>query len=174
MGLLKSFYTFIGRPYYVRFNVFHLLLNWFFQRIIGVNREVPFSVNITNKVSGWRNCDFEDDTVKANLFISNGAYIAAFDGTRLKIGSGTIWACNVCIQTGDHVPGNLSLIRKASVTIGRNCWLGNGAVITAGVELGDHVVVGANAVVTKSFPSDVIIAGVPAKIIGRIEKNNSK
>jgi maltose O-acetyltransferase len=38
------------------------------------------------------------------------------------------------------------------------------------VELGDNVVVGANAVVTKSFPSNVIIAGVPAKVIKQIEK----
>lgn len=173
MGILRTFFSLIGRPYYVRFNLFQLLLNWFFQRVIGLNREVPFSVNFTNKVSGWQNCDFEDDTVRANLFISNGAYIAAFDGTRLKVGAGTIWACNICIQTGDHVPGNLSVVRKASVTIGRNCWLGNGVVITAGVELGDNVVVGANAVVTKSFPSDVVIAGVPAKVIGKVEKTIS-
>ena len=35
----------------------------------------------------------------------------------------------------------------------------------AGVELGDHVIVGANSVVTKSFKGNVVIAGCPAKII---------
>jgi maltose O-acetyltransferase len=35
------------------------------------------------------------------------------------------------------------------------------------VELGDNVIVGAGAVVTKSFPENVILGGVPAKIIGK-------
>ncbi|MBK9400940.1 MAG: hypothetical protein IPN36_08800 [Bacteroidetes bacterium] len=57
---------------------------------------------------------------------------------------------------------------EGSVRIGRKCWLGNGVVITAGVTLGDNVVVGANAVVTKSFPSNVVIGGVPARILKEV------
>jgi maltose O-acetyltransferase len=102
------------------------------------------------------------------LCVSTGAYIAVFEGSNLTVGAGTIWACNVCIQTANHVPGDLFKHDVASVKIGRNCWLANGVVITAGVELGDNVIVGANAVVTKSFPSNVIIAGVPAKIIAEL------
>ncbi|MFM7016779.1 MAG: DapH/DapD/GlmU-related protein [Bacteroidota bacterium] len=94
---------------------------------------------------------------------------SAFENTKIEVGAGTIWAYNVCIQAADHVPGNLSEYKAASVKIGRNCWLGNGVVITAGVHLGDNVVVGANAVVTKSFPSNVIIGGVPANIIREID-----
>jgi acetyltransferase-like isoleucine patch superfamily enzyme len=172
MGLLSGFFRLMGRPYYVRFSLRHLLLNWIFQRVFGVNGEVPFSVNFTNKVSGWHNCYFEDHSVEANLFISKGAYIAVFEDTSLSIGSGTIWACNICIQTADHVPGDLGSFKKASVSIGRNCWLGNGVVITAGVVLGDNVVVGANAVVTHSFPSNVIIGGVPARVIGQVPHND--
>lgn len=51
------------------------------------------------------------------------------------------------------------------ITIGDNCWIGGGAIICPGVTLGDNVVVGAGAVVTKSFGSNVVIAGNPAKII---------
>ncbi|MBR5192279.1 MAG: sugar O-acetyltransferase [Clostridia bacterium] len=51
------------------------------------------------------------------------------------------------------------------ITIGNNCWIGGGAIICPGVTLGDNVVVGAGAVVTKSFGSNVVIAGNPAKII---------
>ena len=51
------------------------------------------------------------------------------------------------------------------VTIGNDCWIGGQAVINPGVTLGDNVVVGSGAVVTKSFPSNVVIAGNPAKII---------
>lgn len=53
------------------------------------------------------------------------------------------------------------------VKIGKNCWIGGNAVINPGVTLGDNVVGGSGAVVTKSFGDNVILAGVPAKIIGR-------
>jgi len=165
-GFLRYYFKAIERSYYGRIGVGLLFLNWIVQRLFRVNSEVPYSVHFTNKVSGWEFCDFGDDTVLANLCVSTGTYIAVFEGSTLEVGSGTIWACNVCIQTADHAKGDLSKLVVASIKIGRNCWLANGVVITAGVELGDNVIVGANAVVTKSFPSNVIIAGVPAKIIG--------
>ena len=62
----------------------------------------------------------------------------------------------------------------SSIKIGRNCWLGNGAVVVAGVTLGDHVIVGANSVVTKSFPSNVLIAGAPARIIRELNEYSTK
>ena len=55
--------------------------------------------------------------------------------------------------------------KLASVKIGKNCWIGNSVTILPGVELGDNVTVGANSVVTKSFPSNCVIGGCPAKII---------
>lgn len=165
MGLLLKYYQFIGRAYYTRFSIGHLVLNWIVQRIFRVNAEVPYSVHYSSKIIGWKNCRFEDESVLANLAASGGTYITVFDGSDLEIGSGTIWAFNVCIQTGNHVPGDLSKFKLGSVKIGKNCWLGNGSAILAGVTLGDNVVVGANAVVTHSFPSNVVIAGVPAKII---------
>lgn len=63
------------------------------------------------------------------------------------------------------------LIREQGIThkgikIGNNCWIGAGAVFLDGAELGNGCVVGANAVVTKKFPSDVVVAGIPAKVIG--------
>ena len=44
-------------------------------------------------------------------------------------------------------------------------------LILPGVQLGDHVIVGAGSVVTKSFPADCIIAGVPARIIKQRSPN---
>ncbi len=168
LGILSKYYRAIGRPYYVRFPIGQLLINWIFQRMFRVNAEVPYSVHYTNKITGWKNCRFEDDTALANLCSSGGAYIAVFDGTTLEVGAGTIWAYNICIQTANHLPGKLDQYETASVKIGRNCWLGNGVVLTAGVQLGNNVVVGANAVVTKSFPDNVMIAGVPARVIREI------
>jgi acetyltransferase-like isoleucine patch superfamily enzyme len=54
------------------------------------------------------------------------------------------------------------------ITIGRNCWLGHGAVVFCGsgeLVLGHNCVVGANTVVTKSFPPCSILAGNPAKVV---------
>ena len=51
------------------------------------------------------------------------------------------------------------------IIIGNNVWIGSRVVILKGVNIGDNTVVSAGSVVTKSFPSNVIIAGAPAKII---------
>lgn len=49
--------------------------------------------------------------------------------------------------------------------IGNNVFFGAGAKAIGGITIGDNVVIGANAVVTKDFPDNVVVAGVPAKII---------
>ncbi|WP_282049061.1 acyltransferase [Maribacter aquivivus] len=51
------------------------------------------------------------------------------------------------------------------VHIGDNVWLGTRVVILPGVTLGNNCIVGAGAVVTKSFSDNSVIGGVPAKII---------
>ena len=51
-----------------------------------------------------------------------------------------------------------------AIRIGEDCWLGGNVTVCPGVTLGDRVIVAAGSVVTKSFPSDVLIAGNPAVI----------
>lgn len=58
---------------------------------------------------------------------------------------------------------------KGPVTIGRRCFVGLGARILPGVTLGDHCIVGTNAVVTRSFPAYSMIAGNPARLIKRYD-----
>jgi acetyltransferase-like isoleucine patch superfamily enzyme len=77
-------------------------------------------------------------------------------------------AFNVCIQTGNHDLLNRNKMNTAPMKIGDNCWLGNSVTIRPVVEIGNNVTVGANSVVTKSFPTNVVIGGVPAQIIKEI------
>ncbi|MCT4608290.1 MAG: serine acetyltransferase [Pelagimonas sp.] len=55
------------------------------------------------------------------------------------------------------------------VTLGGHVDVGAGAKILGPLTVGDHAVIGANAVVTKDVPAGAVVAGIPAKIISRIE-----
>jgi acetyltransferase-like isoleucine patch superfamily enzyme len=54
------------------------------------------------------------------------------------------------------------------VIIGKNTWLGNNVVILKNTEIGDNTIVATGAVISGKFPANVIIGGVPAKIIKSI------
>jgi len=56
-----------------------------------------------------------------------------------------------------------------SIVIGRGSWLATGVTVTAGVKIGRANLICANAVVTKSTPDYAIMAGVPARHVGRID-----
>lgn len=49
--------------------------------------------------------------------------------------------------------------------IGKKCFIGANAIIMAGVTIGDEVIVGSGAIVTKDIPSNCIVAGNPAKVL---------
>ena len=57
------------------------------------------------------------------------------------------------------------LTGRLNTKIGKRCFIGVNAIIMPGVTIGDEVIVGAGAVVTKDVPSHCIVAGNPAKII---------
>ncbi len=60
----------------------------------------------------------------------------------------------------------------SDVNIGEKCWIGMNSVILPGVTLGTNTIVGADSIVTKSFPEGFcVIAGNPAKIIKAIKNN---
>ncbi|MGC6768085.1 chorismate mutase [Enterococcus sp. LJL128] len=96
----------------------------------------------------------------------------------IRIGDNCMFGPNVQLYTASHPlnPGkrNSGLEFGKPITIGDNVWLGGGVVIVPGVELGNNVVVAAGAVVTKSVPDNCVVGGNPAKIIKRIDEEETK
>ena len=113
-------------------------------------------------------CDYgENIEVGENFYVNYGVVI--LDVCKVTIGRNCLIAPQAGIYTACHPLDEATRISGLElgkpVTIGDNCWIGGSAVINPGVTLGDNVVVGSGAVVTKSFPSNVVIAGNPARII---------
>ncbi len=137
----------------------------FMQKIVGVNRHIPFPVNFKVTVTNWKNIEFEPDSI--TIFQKPGNYYQASGGAKIKIGRDVYIACNVGLITANHDPADLTRhLPGRDIIIGAHSWIGMNSVILPGVVLGEHTVVGAGSVVTKSFPEGhCVIAGNPARII---------
>jgi len=124
-------------------------------------------------IDSWNGKRFEPSLTIGNRFsMQQGCHIGCID--RLEIGDNVLFGSKVFIS--DHYHGEITKealllpplerpLYSKPVVIGNNVWLGDNVCIMPGVSLGDNVIVGANAVVTHSFKENVVIAGVPARII---------
>ncbi|MCC5805107.1 MAG: acyltransferase [Opitutales bacterium] len=91
---------------------------------------------------------------------------------RIEIGKAAMIGPGVYITDHDHgmragVPIQEQPLLSAPVSIGEDAWIGAHATVLKGVTVGRGAVVAAGAVVTKSVEPETIVAGVPAKPIGK-------
>lgn len=116
----------------------------------------------------------------AHVHFGNNVYanfnLTCVDGTHIYVGDNTMFGPNVTIATAGH-PILPSLREQAyqynmPVRIGKNCWVGAGAVILPGVTIGDHVVIGAGSVVTKDLPSKVVAVGNPCRVLREVNAHD--
>ena len=100
------------------------------------------------------------------------------DDTHIYVGDCTMFAPNVTVATAGH-PILPSLREKACqfnmpVHIGKNCWIGAGALIMPGVSIGDNTVIGAGSVVTGDIPPNVVAVGNPCRVMREISEHDKE
>jgi acetyltransferase-like isoleucine patch superfamily enzyme len=100
---------------------------------------------------------------------SHGHYGSGVGG--LEIGDDTIIGNYVSFHPENHNHSDLSIpirlqgVSGKGIIVGNNCWIGAKATFLDGAEIGDGCIVAAGAIVKDKFPNNVIIGGVPARII---------
>lgn len=109
-----------------------------------------------------------------NVYANFG--LTLVDDTHIYVGDYTMFAPNVVVATAGH-PILPELREKAyqynfPVHIGRNCWIGAGALIMPGVTIGDNTVIGAGSVVTRDIPSNCVAYGNPCRVIREIGEHD--
>ncbi|NND62183.1 MAG: sugar O-acetyltransferase [Flavobacteriaceae bacterium] len=106
-----------------------------------------------------------------NVYMNFGCCI--LDVMPVSIGDNTMVGPNVQIYTATHPleaeARNSGREFAKPISIGKDVWLGGGAIICPGVIIGDGAVIGAGAVVTKDVESNTFVGGNPAKFIKRID-----
>lgn len=109
-------------------------------------------------------------TIGKNSYI-NGGYIIATPGAKIVIGDDCLISYEVHIRTSMHNYSDRSVkireqgSKEKDVIIGNDVWIGFGAQIMPGVNIGDGCVIGAGAVVTRDTDPYGVYTGVPARKI---------
>ena len=138
------------------------------------------------RLRGWMACSFFGSCGR-NIKI--GRSLVVHDPMKVHFGNDVFLAYGCCLLANDDIwiddevmfgpycvvsAGNHTRLggsfrygpaRTAPIRVGKGCWIGAHATLTAGVTIGPGSLVGAGAVVTKDIPSNVIAAGVPARVI---------
>ena len=151
----------------------------------------PRAVVLGDHVSCYAGCSFavgEKGTCSIGDFtLMNGALIMAEE--RIEIGSHCLISWNVGIADSDFHPLEPAQrivdahalapffkerpprpkLRTLPVIISDNVWIGMNAVILKGVTIGENSVVAAGAVVTKTVPANVVVAGNPALVTKKLD-----
>lgn len=114
---------------------------------------------------------FGTPQVGSNCWIGPFTIVDASGG--LQVGNHCTLSSGVHIYTHDNVKKTLSSdqipIERKPVSIGDNVYIAPNAMITKGVSIGHHCIVGAYSLITKDIPDYSIVFGQPGKIVGKVD-----
>lgn len=110
------------------------------------------------------NCTFLDDNI-----IRIGSNVLIAPNVQLYTATHPVEAGERFAENWDEHSGDLFFRTKAlPITIGNYVWIGGGAIVLPGVTIGDNCVIGAGSVVTKSIPANSVAAGNPCRVIRKL------
>lgn len=111
--------------------------------------------------------------VGKGVFINFGCTF--LDQGGITIEDGVFIAPDVKILTEGHPeePTLRHTLVTAPIHIGRNVWIGAGAMILPGVTIGENAIIAAGAVVNKDVPANMIVGGVPARELREIRREEA-
>ncbi|KNC75324.1 hypothetical protein SARC_12150 [Sphaeroforma arctica JP610] len=131
----------------------------FQQKLDNVRLEPPFYCDYGYNIS-----------VGKNFYMNHGCCI--LDCNLVTFGDDVLFGPGCQVTTATHPTDAEARARgdeyAKPITVGDKCWFGANVTVCPGVTIGDNVVVGAGAVVTKDLPSNTVCTGVPAKVIKHI------
>lgn len=160
LGMMILFPKFKNRRYYT----LTVLLGGIRQRFVGSNKSVPWPVHFTSLVKAPEK--IQPGTKAPGIAI--GCYI---DGRNGIVIEENVWTGpRVSIISQNHAYDDYySYVEEKPIVIRKNSLLATNCVILPGVELGEHTIVAAGAIVTKSFPEgNQVLAGNPARVVKQL------
>jgi maltose O-acetyltransferase len=112
-----------------------------------------------------------------HIQLGDGVYLnfncVFLDCAAVEVGDKTKFGPSVQVYAAHHpVPAakrNAGPELASAITIGRNCWIGGGAIICPGVTIGENTTVGAGSVVVKDIPANVVAVGNPCRVVRRLD-----
>ena len=115
-----------------------------------------------------------------HLHLGNGVYInfnlTLVDDGYIYVGDKVMFGPNVTITTANHpIEPELrarGLQYNRDVYIGRNAWIGAGAILLPGVHIGENAVIGAGSVVTRDIPANVVAVGSPCRVLRAVSEHD--
>lgn len=120
-------------------------------------------------------CDYGVNIRVGDRFFANFNF-TVLDEAYVTIGDDVFIGPNVSLYTACHstdpVERNTRREWAEPITIGNNVWIGGSVTVLPGVTIGDNCTIGAGSVVTKDIPAHSIAVGNPCRVIKRIGKNN--
>lgn len=115
-----------------------------------------------------------------NVYFGSHVYanfgLTLVDDAKITVGDYVMFGPHVTVATANHTILPELRLREMqynrSVSIGRNVWIGSGAIILPGVSIGENSVIGAGSVVTRDIPANVVAVGNPCRVMREISEHD--